>query len=232
MSHSTFTASIEKEATVSTSIGLTFKQLQLVFPFHIRINSNFIITQVGSRLGSLFPLNQQTNEPMCIGKYIGDIFVVVSPTRFIWDYKRLKIGQNMTYSLDLKDSAEIPIKRIPLIGGVIISNSVDDPSCQELSALFLFNLRIKHSAELQEMGLTWSSISQYGFQKELMLTAEHLQSEVVMSHKLEKIKKSLEEERSKTLVRAQVIYYIILYHIILYCIDCGSAVRVHLFSLL
>ena len=183
--------------TNSTTIGFTFNQLQTVFPFHIRIDSSFIITQVGKRLAKLFPLNEETDEPSCIGKHIGDIFSISSPSRLLWDYNRLKMSQHMTFSFDLKEQYK---RKLPLIGGVVISNPNDDPCCNELSAMFLLNLRVKYTDELHALGLGWSDITPYGFQKELILTSEQLQTEHDVCNKLEKIKKSLEEEKSKTMV--------------------------------
>ena len=181
----------------NTTIGLTFNQLQTVFPFHIRVDSNFIITQVGKRLANLFSSNEGNNQPVCIGKHVGDIFNVSSPSRLIWDYKRLKISQHMTFSFDLKDQNK---KKLPLIGGVIISDPNVDPDCKEVSAMFLLSLRVKYTDELHELEFGWSDVSPYGFQKELILTSEQLQTELNVCIKLEQIKRSLEEERSKTMV--------------------------------
>ena len=208
----------------STSKGLTFNQLQTVFPFHIRINSSFIITQVGKRLAKLFPLNGETNEPVCIGEHIDNVFTASSPSRLIWDYKRLKMSQHMTFSFDLKETEKMSRTKLPLIGGVIISNPNDDPSCNEVSAMFLLNLRIKYTDELHDLGLGWSDTTPYGFQKELVLTSEHLKAEISLRQNLEKLKSSLEEEKSKTMVNNISMYIInmIKYKIKPYIIILGA----------
>lgn len=186
----------------SCSIGLTSQQLQLVFPFHIAVNSLFIITQVGTSLSKYFRVDESNQQSILIGKHISDFFSVSSPPCFSWDFKRLKMGQHLTYNLDLKDisATNFTIKKeLPLSGGVVISDPSKDPLCNEPGAIFLVNLRIRHTTELTSLGFTLNDISHFAFQKELIFAGEHLRTELNTSHKLEQITKSLEEERSKTL---------------------------------
>ena len=200
----------DQNSMTSSSVGLTFNQLQIVFPFHIRIDSSFIITQVGKRLGNLFPINETTGKPICIGKHINDFFNVLSPSRIAWNYNILKMSCHMTFSFDLKSTDNMTIKKLPLIGGIVVSNPKEDPCGDELSALFLLNLRVKYTDELHTMGYGWSDLTPYGFQKELILTAESLKKEIDSSQKLENLTKSLKEEKSKTMVRTIFLKYTLL----------------------
>ena len=189
---------------VSTRTGLTFNQLNTVFPFHLRIDSRFIVTQVGSELGKHFSLNQETKKPVCIGRHIADIFHVISPILFKWDYKRLKIAQNINFKFDVKQGNSTSIMHLPLIGGVVLSDPNTDTDCTEQSALFLLSLRISDMQELLELNFTFGNLNRFAFQNELILANEHLDANIKLMNALEKTKASLEKERSKTLVSIQI----------------------------
>ena len=193
--------------TATCSHGLTFQQLNTVFPFHLRINSGFIITQVGDELNKLFTLNEETKKPVCIGRHIGDIFNVVSPILFKWDNARLKIAKNMNFKFEIKNKNLISTPRLPLIGGVVISDPKIDKDCTEQSALFLLSLNISDARDLSELSFTFSQLNHFAFQNEVVLANEHLESELKLMRTLEETKKNLEHERSKTLVS---LYFLLL----------------------
>ena len=191
-------------ASPSTSFGLTFNQLQVVFPLHVRIDSSFIITQVGSSLGKLFPSNASTNEPICIGQRIDEIFRVSSPIRFKWNYKQLKVYENTNFSFDVKDVSMLRTnQRLPLVGGIILSDPNSDPECSEAGAIFLLNLRIYQATELLNLNFKFNHLNRFGFQKDLIFVNTHWKTELKVGSKLEQIKKSLEHESLKTMVRIQ-----------------------------
>ena len=186
------------------NINLTPSQLQVVFPFHIAIDSNLVIRQVGNYLADILQ-KSPTDEKTCIivGQPISNYFAVIYPPRSKWTWKLIKMAKESSLDLDLTDLSVVKrpnVKSLPLRGRLIISNPAVDPSATEEGAVLLLCLRFTDGLDLQDSGFTLADVSKFTFQREMIFAAEHLRSEIKSSHKLDVLSKSLEDEKAKTQV--------------------------------
>lgn len=142
--------------------------------YHIAVNKDFIVTQVGFKLGSLFPLNEN-KEPLIIGKHASEYFSITTPHTMPWNLRRMLISKDGTFDLALNSLSllsKVHVKKLHLSGGIIVSDPKSDPDVKEFGIIFLVNLKIKILSDLSESGFTLSDISKYAFQRELILAGK------------------------------------------------------------
>ena len=93
---------------IENQIGLSAKHLNLLYPFHIVLDSNFIIKQVGDKLGNLFLDNKSSKQSNVtsnlIGKNVNDYFTIISPRCKWGDWNRIKIGKDALFDIDLNSN--------------------------------------------------------------------------------------------------------------------------------
>lgn len=188
---------------MNLNINLTPLQLQNVFPFHIAIDSNLIIRQVGTYLIDI--LKKSSDEKTCVivGQPISNYFAIVYPPRSKWTWKLIKMAKDSSLDIDMTDLSVVArpnVLTLPLRGRLVITNPTVDPDATEEGAVLLLCLRFTDGLDLQKAGYSLADISKFTFQREMIFAAEHLRSEIKSSHKLDMLSKSLEDEKAKTTV--------------------------------
>ena len=151
--------------------GLTKEQLDLVFPYHIVVNKEFIITQVGNKLETLIEKDEH-NRSSLINNQINLLFDISSPPRFSWDWKKIITGKQATFELNLKSNRSLTRKTLnslPLTGGIIISDPKTDSTVDNFEVIFLVNPKLSSTIDLSDTPWTFSDLSRHIYQRELLL---------------------------------------------------------------
>ena len=153
------------------NVGLTSWQLQNVFPYHIVVNNNFQIVQIGKKLMDI--LNFKTVD----GIHISKVFDVESPSFKKWEWSEIMLSKQITFNVTLKPKflsklKRADIKELCLKGDMLLQQQNESFSNatqqQEIGAIFLFHLNIHNTDELREKGFTVHDIPNYSLQREYM----------------------------------------------------------------
>ena len=104
-------------------IGLTASQLKVIFPYHIVIDSNLIIAQIGNQLQNV----TSCNGISLIGRHFCDVFTNMNVD--VVDWKSLHCYRNNSINLQLrfdKDGSTDQSQKLPLSGMVLFTNSAPE----------------------------------------------------------------------------------------------------------
>lgn len=205
----------------TTNVGLSPEHLLKAYPFHIGIDKDFKIFQLGSRIMSLFAnqmnhISKSTNvtSDQCylIGKPITDFFNIISPYKCKWDWKSINMAKDTTFELELKQdclslisTTKRKISRLAVHGGILICDPKIDKTVDKFYALFLLHLKVKSLSDLSDNGFSLNDLSRYALQRELLLIGEHLNCEVKSAKRFDMQCKTLniERERAQSLLETK-----------------------------
>ena len=150
--------------------GLTRNQLDIVFPYHIKVDREFKIIQVGSKLDS-FISKKDGNISRLLGEHVGDLFDLTSP-HISRDWNKLFSSKNATYDMNFKHTQYYTrrnMKSLLLRGGILISDPLQDSEVESYHVIFLVSPRVTSSTDLVECSMTFSDLSKYTLHRECML---------------------------------------------------------------
>ncbi|CAJ1954887.1 unnamed protein product [Cylindrotheca closterium] len=173
--------------------ALSVKRLKHVFPFHVVVNRDFCITQVGYKL----PQVLRTDQADICGKHIKDVFKVILPEMaFDWEWSSMNRFWDQSFFLE------------PIVDAVKTSqNAKIDFKASLLtlsSQLVMISLRpnVRDIESLQETGLTLSELSDVTSERDAVFLGEYVSREAGKTHALDKLSKDLKAEQklSETLL--------------------------------
>ena len=180
--------SISNDGTLSNAAGfqapigvsLSPEVVKEVFPYHIVLDADFRIIQVGMSFGMLI------QEASVIGRLVSDILMVTSPIPIFgnWDWSILSKMKDKTIFLEtvLSPEKEDKVK----VKGTIID--VSESPKRVMLALFP---NVKNLAELEESNLSMVDLPLHSCQREAVLLGEHSKSEVRLTNHLDKLHRDL-----------------------------------------
>ncbi len=184
--HSSSDASAKVEE--KPSIPLSGDLVKQVFPYHIVIDQEFNIVQVGNSLQRLM------ESEFLVGKCISDTFTITSPIPSFgkkWDWKSLDKMKGKTIFLEGLHATSSLQK--PKIKGSIIELSTE-PKRQVLLAL---SPNVKNLSELEDMNLSMQDLPLHSCQRDAVLLGEHSKSEVKLTNHLDQLHRELIETMEK-----------------------------------
>ena len=170
------------------SIPLSGDLVKQVFPYHIVINENFRIIQIGNSLARLIE-----NE-FLIGKCVSDVLTITGPIPSFgkrWDWRILDKMKEKTIFFEALCSNSSFQK--PKIKGSMIELK-KAPNRQVLLAL---SPNVKNLSELETMNLSMTDLPLHSCQRDAVLLGEHSKSEVKLTNHLDHLHRDLIDSMEK-----------------------------------
>ncbi len=133
------------------------------FPFHLVVNSNLEIIQLGDKLAKLiYSTNKYANV---IHQSVEKYFSISTPPNYPWNWQQLIKLEDTTVELILLHSPN----KISFRGAFFILDPEKDSYAPELSAMFLININILSIDEMSEHQLKLSDFPRHNFQRDLLI---------------------------------------------------------------
>lgn len=170
------------------SIPLSGDLVKEIFPYHIVINEDFCIVQIGNSLARLI------ENQFLIDKCISDLFTITGPIPSFgkeWDWKVMDKMKEKTIFLEGLYSNSFNQK--PKIKGSMIELS-KAPNRQVLLAL---SPNVKNLSELEAMNLSMTDLPLHSCQRDAVLLGEHSKSEVKLTNHLDQLHRDLIDSMEK-----------------------------------
>ena len=183
-----------------SKLSFSAYDIQTVFPYHIVVDKDFVIIQVGSKL------QEYLKGVKLLDKSIDQVFSLRSPRDCEWDWVDITIHGDSSFELQLLDDVEIdPLhkdrdttpeqrKLLGLKGGLYITDPDFDPTAYQYAAFFLVNPRFRNLTEMIQQQVTLTDIPRFGFQRDFAFLGEHLRCETKLAHKMDALSKELNKE--------------------------------------
>ncbi|KAG7374610.1 adenylate and guanylate cyclase catalytic domain containing protein [Nitzschia inconspicua] len=165
--------------------GLSASAVKTIFPYHVLINSNFCIQQVGKEL----PKVLGASESNLCNNEIDDIFEFVKPKPAKWTQSWLRKLQDQEFILECTLSS-MPNNNIAFKGTWIPSAGPDG-----VDAFLVLCPDAKNLDELRAMNLTLSDLPAHGAYLDAVFLREHLSRQMNNALQMEKLSKRLETEK-------------------------------------
>ena len=160
-------------------VSISGDQMKDLFPFHVCVDKDFVILQIGKALPNLFKVDKSD----LVGKKIGEAMEITKPLHGIWEWHALRKLEDQTFFLQSN------INKVALKGNMIKLSQ--DP----YRVVFFLSPDVQNVAELTKMGLTMSDLPLHSFQRDAVFLGEHIVAEVKAAFKLDKLSKNLEREK-------------------------------------
>mmetsp|Transcript_2498 Transcript_2498/g.5915 ORF Transcript_2498/g.5915 Transcript_2498/m.5915 type:complete len:1531 (+) Transcript_2498:81-4673(+) len=173
--------------------ALSVKRLKHVFPFHVVVDRDFCITQVGHKLPQIL----RTDQADLCGVHIKDVFKVILPAMaFDWEWSSMNRFWDQSFFLE------------PIIDAVKTTQNAKvnfKAALLTLSQqLVMISLRpnVRDMEHLQNTGLTLSELSNVTSERDAVFLGEYISREAGKTHALDKLSKDLKAEQklSETLL--------------------------------
>ena len=180
---------VSESVQQATGIGLSGEMTKTLFPYHVILDTDFTIQQVGSRL----PVLLQKSENFLLGRNVADIFTLqkmedsMHTSEWSWQWLRMQVNQSFDLQVINEETT------FPSIG---FKTSVAFLSDTPFKAILILNIKAKTFDDLQEMNLTLSDLPGHGAQRDLIYTSEHLKCQMGTARTMERLTESLERERT------------------------------------
>jgi signal transduction histidine kinase/CheY-like chemotaxis protein len=174
-----------KPAANKDVLGLTLSNLQTVFPFHVLVDRDFVVLQVGNSLPS--SLNRSSKE--LTGQKIGDILEISRPVLgSAWDWKALSKLADQHFFLAPLSHQEGPRTlhtKVSMVDSAIhFKGSMIKIAGDKV--MFVLCPNVRNVGELNQMGLKMSDLSLS--QRDAVFLGEYITQEVEKAHELDKLR--------------------------------------------
>jgi guanylate cyclase soluble subunit beta len=182
-----------KPAANKNLLGLTMRNLQTIFPFHVLVDRDFVVLQVGSSLPSL--LNRNSTE--LTGQKIGAILEISRPVLgSAWDWKALsKLADQHFFLAPLSHQGATLHKKVSMADSAIkFKGSMIKIAGDKV--MFVLCPDARNVGELNRMGLTMSDLPLISCQRDTVFLGEYITQEVDKAHELDKLSKKLKHEKN------------------------------------
>ena len=173
------TTTITKTQSDTQTNFMSNDNMKEIFPFHLVLDSNFIILQHGKDLLRLIGSPSKT----LVNTYAYEVFEIKRPVLGSWDWTVLDQFQEQTFYL--------------LAGkGVHLKAHFINLSSEPKHVLVTLSPDVKNVKQLQDMKLNMSDLPVHTFQRDAIFLGEHLLSGIKSSHKLDKLSRKLVNEHN------------------------------------
>eukprot|EP00980_Cylindrotheca_fusiformis_P016264 scaffold4829_cov129-Cylindrotheca_fusiformis.AAC.24 len=174
----------------SKGVSLSGEIVKDVFPYHVVLDSEFRILQVGNSLSMLFETRAEDNNSQeninFEGRIVSDVFMITGPIPMYgkWDWSVLDRMKEKTIFIEsvLTES----LRRKARLKGTIIEMS---RSPRQIMLSLLPN--VKNLTELSDMNLSMGDLPLHTCQREAVLLGEHSASEVKLTNHLDILHRDL-----------------------------------------
>jgi hypothetical protein len=172
--------------TPNSGISIDSSTMKTMFPYHIVVDEDFTVVQVGCSLGDLISVPAEVLESGA--KNVSEVLEIVKPPccQFAWHSIR-KLQEQIFYMESLGEKRNGG--RVKLKGNVITI------STSPFRAMFSLSPDVKNMNDMKKMNLTLSDLPLISFQRESVFLGEHIASEVKNAHQLDLLSKQLDHEK-------------------------------------
>ncbi len=161
--------------------GLSAVATRKLFPYHVVMNSEFCITQVGRDL----PRILGTTQAVLYGNEIDDVFEFIKPKPAKWTRSWLRKLEDQEFVLSCTlTSAPVDVF---FKGTVVFVNQSE--------SMLILCPDAKSLEELRDMNLTLSDLPAHGAYRDAVFLREHLSRQMNNALKMEKLSRTLQTEK-------------------------------------
>lgn len=165
--------------------GLSAAAVRTIFPYHVLIDADFCIRQVGSEL----PKVLGASESILYEHEIDDIFEFVKPKPAKWTRSWLRKLQDQEFVL------ECTLTSMP--SDVLFKGTwIPSAGPNGVDALLVLCPDAKNLDNLREMNLTLSDLPAHGAYRDAVFLREHLSRQMNNALQMEKLSKRLQTEKT------------------------------------
>lgn len=184
--------------------GLSMDKMQEVFPFHVIVDKDFKIAQVGEKLPVLL---KATNSHDLEGVHIKDVLKITRPvlgTSWNWRSLNKLSDQNFFLAPAIEDSSAVTRasthitadgkQKFGMEGGKIkFKASIVD--LDGGMVMFTLSPEARNVEDLNNMGLTLSDLPLHSCQRDAVFLGEYITQEADKAHELDKLSRTLGSEQ-------------------------------------
>ncbi|CAJ1968044.1 unnamed protein product [Cylindrotheca closterium] len=171
----------------SATEGISMDLMRNVFPFHVIVDEEFRILQVGRNL----PKALQTTEEDLRGNHIQEFFTITKPVfAFAWDWQSMNRLSHQNFFLAQTESSikNKENKAIINFKAAMLALSND-------KVLFSLSPHVNSLRQLTEIGLSLSDLSLITSQRDAVSLGEYVSKESRKTNSLDKLSKKLKAEQ-------------------------------------
>eukprot|EP00980_Cylindrotheca_fusiformis_P028917 scaffold22677_cov139-Cylindrotheca_fusiformis.AAC.1 len=169
----------------NSDLGISMEQVKEIFPFHVIVDRQFKIIQVGPKLPKV--LDTKCEELQ--GVHIQDVFIITKPDMaFSWDWQSMNslCDQNFFLSPTVKGTSKVQNVNFKASMYTLCKDKVMYSLCPN----------VKNLQHLNDIGLTLSDLSLVTSQRDAVFLGEYVSQEAVKTISLEKLSKNLAAEQN------------------------------------
>jgi Adenylate and Guanylate cyclase catalytic domain/Heme NO binding associated len=183
------TASISDSISCSTdaagNVGLNANVVKSLHPYHIIVDQHFSVVQVGNSLPTVLGVTEETD--LC-HQHIEDVMEIVKPMGMVWNWKWLQLMEDQHFDIEpINEEAHEGLKFTATV--VHISHA-------PAMAMLILVPAANNLNELRDMNLTLSDLPVHGAHRDAIFLREHLSTQMNNALKMEKLSRSLEQEKN------------------------------------
>ena len=182
------------EHSTANGIGLSSTVTKELFPYHVIIDSNFVIQQIGNQL-----LKAVKSTDDMVGQTVSKVFSIKGKGKNSWNWQQLCLQEKQSFYVEthLTSSATAAVATPMIFKTTVIHLSQGDDSTIEPLVMLILNPEFTSLADLGAQGWVLSDIPvHHSAQQELILARDHLQSLQERQKCMEELGLSLEKERN------------------------------------
>ena len=167
-------------------IGLSGEVTEKLFPYHVMINKDFLIGQVGKDLPGL--LNIPDFD--LIGQKLGDILMLKRPTGMVWNWKCISLLEDQSFEVE-------PVHPQPegQKSQLCFKTTIVHVSQSPALVMLVLTPHAHTFEELSDMNLTINDLPLHGGYRDSVFLSEHLSAQMNNSLKVEKLTRNLDREK-------------------------------------
>jgi hypothetical protein len=185
--------------------GLSLAKMREVFPFHVLVNNDFEIVQVGNKLPKLLERKSKQFQ----GVHIKDVLKITRPVLGTdWDWRSLNKLSDQNFFLAPTNQEDELSPRVSIATGnqkfsiaesaIKFKASIVNVSSDKV--MFTLSPEARNVDDLNNMGLTLSDLPLQSCQRDAVFLGEYITQEADKAHNLDKLSRTLGAEQVRYLV--------------------------------
>jgi len=185
-------ATTEKpDISYASDPGLSLKSMKHIFPFHVLVDREFCVIQVGEKLPKLL----EKDAGLLKGKHIQELVQITRPVMgSSWDWKSLNKLCDQNFFLTPTSKTASLHKKVSMADSIVrFKASMFQVSTDKV--MFALTPDASNVSELNNMGLTLSDLPLSSCQRDAIFLGEYVAQEADKAHKLDKLSKQLTNEQ-------------------------------------
>mmetsp|Transcript_22486 Transcript_22486/g.55637 ORF Transcript_22486/g.55637 Transcript_22486/m.55637 type:complete len:1526 (-) Transcript_22486:168-4745(-) len=184
--------------------GLSMRKMKEVFPFHVMVDKDFKIAQVGEKLPKLL----KTRSHDLAGVHIRDVLKITRPVLGTsWDWLSLnKLSDQNFFLAPAKEDADEVTRASQHVtadgqqkfgmGGGAVKFKASIVHLTEDRVMFTLSPEARNVEDLNNMGLTLSDLPLQSCQRDAVFLGEYITQEADKAHGLDKLSRTLGAEQA------------------------------------